>query len=132
MFSTRLISFLHNIYDGTPCTVKAARTVWSGGKVGDNFKNLPIIVISSTYRLSDMTGSLFSIFSSISKTKFSVAFLFRLLYNFLVNSCVCLRFYFTPIVRFFIVRLFFFTKFQCCLFLSATASFPKIMIEIFI
>lgn len=31
--------------DGTPCAVKIARTVWSGGKAGDNFKGLPITII---------------------------------------------------------------------------------------
>lgn len=30
--------------DGTPCTVKAVRTVWSGGKVRDNIKDLPIAI----------------------------------------------------------------------------------------
>ena len=30
--------------DGTPCTVKAVRTVWSGGKVVDNIKDLPIAI----------------------------------------------------------------------------------------
>lgn len=30
------------IFDGTPCEVKAACTVWSGGKSGDDFKGLPI------------------------------------------------------------------------------------------
>ena len=29
---------------GTPYTVKAARTVWSGGKDGDNLKTLPIAI----------------------------------------------------------------------------------------
>lgn len=28
--------------DGTPCAVKVARTVWGGGKLGDNIKKLPI------------------------------------------------------------------------------------------
>ncbi|HIZ57904.1 MAG TPA: hypothetical protein H9725_04900 [Candidatus Faecalibacterium gallistercoris] len=32
------------IFDGTPCEVKAACTVWSGGKSGDNFKGLPITI----------------------------------------------------------------------------------------
>lgn len=31
-------------FDGTPCAVKAACTVWSGGKSGDNFKGLPIAI----------------------------------------------------------------------------------------
>ena len=30
--------------DGTPCAVKVACTVWSGGKAGDNFKGLPITI----------------------------------------------------------------------------------------
>lgn len=30
------------LLDGTLYAVKAARTVWSGGKDGDNFKLLPI------------------------------------------------------------------------------------------
>jgi len=32
------------ISDGAPCAVKAARTVRSGGKSGDNFKGLPIAI----------------------------------------------------------------------------------------
>lgn len=31
--------------DGTPCAVKVARTVWSGGKGGDNIKALPIAIL---------------------------------------------------------------------------------------
>ena len=31
-------------FDGTPCAVKAACTVWSGGKFGDYFKGLPITI----------------------------------------------------------------------------------------
>jgi len=31
-------------FDGTPCAVKVARTVWSGGKSGDYFKGLPIAI----------------------------------------------------------------------------------------
>ena len=31
-------------FDGTPCAVKAACTVWSGGKSGDNIKGLPIAI----------------------------------------------------------------------------------------
>ncbi len=30
--------------DGTPYEVKVSRTVWSGGKVGDNIKYLPITI----------------------------------------------------------------------------------------
>ena len=30
--------------EGTPCAVKAACTVWSGGKPGDNLKGLPITI----------------------------------------------------------------------------------------
>ncbi len=30
--------------DGTPCAVKVARTVWTGGKPGDNIKGLPISI----------------------------------------------------------------------------------------
>lgn len=32
---------------GTPYTVKAARTVWSGGKDGDDLKTLPIAIFSA-------------------------------------------------------------------------------------
>ncbi|EOJ49555.1 hypothetical protein WM7_00569, partial [Enterococcus faecalis EnGen0361] len=32
-------------FDGTPCAVKVARTVWNGGKVGDYFKDLPIVIV---------------------------------------------------------------------------------------
>ena len=35
-----------NFIDGTPCAVKVACTVWSGGKDGDYFKVLPIAIIS--------------------------------------------------------------------------------------
>ncbi len=31
--------------DGTPDAVKIACPVWNGGKGGDNFKTLPIIII---------------------------------------------------------------------------------------
>ena len=31
-------------FDGTPCAVKAACTVWSGGKSGDYIKRLPIAI----------------------------------------------------------------------------------------
>ena len=31
-------------FDGTPCAVKAARTVWSRGKVGDHIKDLPMAI----------------------------------------------------------------------------------------
>ena len=31
-------------FDGTPCAVKAARTVWSRGKVGDYIKGLPMAI----------------------------------------------------------------------------------------
>ncbi len=33
--------------DGTPYEVKVSRTVWSGGKVGDNIKYLPITIANS-------------------------------------------------------------------------------------
>lgn len=29
------------MFDGTPCAVKIARTVWGGGKPGDDIKGLP-------------------------------------------------------------------------------------------
>ena len=31
-------------FDGTPCAVKAARTVWSRGKAGDHIKCLPMAI----------------------------------------------------------------------------------------
>ena len=31
-------------FDGTPCAVKAARTVWNGGKGRDCIKALPIVI----------------------------------------------------------------------------------------
>jgi len=34
-------------FDGTPYARKLARTVWSGGKGGDNIKTLPIAIVSS-------------------------------------------------------------------------------------
>lgn len=35
-------SQLQTNIDGTPYAVKVARTVWTGGKLGDGFKELPI------------------------------------------------------------------------------------------
>ena len=35
--------------EGTPCAVKAACTVWSGGKPGDNLKGLPITIATRPY-----------------------------------------------------------------------------------
>ena len=35
-----------NNIDGTPCAVKVACTVWTGGKAGDNIKGLPIGIVS--------------------------------------------------------------------------------------
>ena len=32
--------------DGTPYAMKVARTVWDGGKIRDNIKNLPIVMQS--------------------------------------------------------------------------------------
>lgn len=32
--------------DGTPCALKGACTVWIGGKSGDDFKGLPIDIVS--------------------------------------------------------------------------------------
>ena len=32
------------VNDGKPYDRKLSRTVWSGGKVGDNFKDLPITI----------------------------------------------------------------------------------------
>ena len=34
------------VYDGTLCAVKAACTVWGGGKAGDYIKSLPIAILS--------------------------------------------------------------------------------------
>lgn len=31
-------------FDGKPSAVKVARSVWGGGKVGDNIKDLPITI----------------------------------------------------------------------------------------
>ena len=33
------------INDGTPYDGKLSRTVWSGGKLGDNIKELPITIM---------------------------------------------------------------------------------------
>jgi hypothetical protein len=35
--------------DGTPCAMKVACTVWTGGKAGDNIKCLPISILSEQY-----------------------------------------------------------------------------------
>jgi hypothetical protein len=37
--------------DGTPYAVKVARTVWSGGKAGDNIKRLPIVINAEKRRV---------------------------------------------------------------------------------
>ena len=46
--------------DGTPDAVKIACPVWNGGKGGDNFKTLPIIIsrriISTVYLLLCVAG----------------------------------------------------------------------------
>lgn len=38
------VKITNNAIDGTPCAVKVARTVWSGGKLGDYLKGLPITI----------------------------------------------------------------------------------------
>ena len=38
------VKIIGNTIDGTPCAVKVACTVWSGGKLGDNIKELPITI----------------------------------------------------------------------------------------
>ena len=38
------VKITDNTIDGTPCAVKVARTVWSGGKLGDQFKESPIAI----------------------------------------------------------------------------------------
>ena len=35
--------------DGTPCAMKVACTVWTGGKVRDSIKDLPISILSELY-----------------------------------------------------------------------------------
>ena len=35
--------------DGTPCEVKVSCTVWTGGKVGDSIKDLPISILNEQY-----------------------------------------------------------------------------------
>ena len=39
-----MIRLKRNVKDGTPCAVKIACTVWSGGKLGDYLKELPITI----------------------------------------------------------------------------------------
>lgn len=39
-----LVKITSHAIDGTPCVMKVARTVWSGGKLGDYFKELPITI----------------------------------------------------------------------------------------
>ena len=34
------------VIDGTPYTLKGVRTVWNGGKLGDNIKELPIVIVA--------------------------------------------------------------------------------------
>ena len=34
----------YELNDGTPYAAKVARTVWSGGKTGDDIKGLPIAI----------------------------------------------------------------------------------------
>ena len=43
IFCNRLKSYI----EGTPCAVKVACTVWSGGKFRDNIKELPITIKES-------------------------------------------------------------------------------------
>ncbi len=38
------VKITNNSFEGTPCAVKVARTVWSGGKLGDCIKKLPITI----------------------------------------------------------------------------------------
>lgn len=38
-----------NYLEGTPCAMKVACTVWTGGKVGDSIKDLPISILSEQY-----------------------------------------------------------------------------------
>jgi hypothetical protein len=35
--------------DGTPCAMKVACTVWTGGKVRDSIKDLPISILNEQY-----------------------------------------------------------------------------------
>ncbi len=35
--------------EGTPCAMKVACTVWTGGKVGDSIKYLPISILNEQY-----------------------------------------------------------------------------------
>lgn len=47
------------MFDGTPYDLKGSRTVWSGGKVRDNFKNLPIAISIHRSRRSAFGYDLF-------------------------------------------------------------------------
>ncbi|MGG1166282.1 MULTISPECIES: hypothetical protein [Bacillus cereus group] len=46
MIYIKIAYYTDCLLDGTPCAMKVARTVWGGGKAGDNFKSLPITIIS--------------------------------------------------------------------------------------
>jgi len=45
-------------FDGAPCAVKVACTVWSGGKSGDYFKGLPIAIRCQVTRDQTAYGEL--------------------------------------------------------------------------
>ena len=49
MFIIKVFMCKEKAYDGTPCEVKVSRTVWSGGKGGDNIKAIPITINASGY-----------------------------------------------------------------------------------
>lgn len=51
MFSLGYLNRMNKDFnDGTPCAGKLARTVWSGGKAGDNIKGLPITITGNANR----------------------------------------------------------------------------------
>ena len=56
MANLREKSFTWSI-DGTPCAVKVARTVWSEGKLRNDFKKLSITMFSGQHTHGDRSGA---------------------------------------------------------------------------
>ena len=48
MAISRMFVLSVQTFDGTPCAVKVACTVWVGGKAGDYIKRLPIGIIDTS------------------------------------------------------------------------------------
>ena len=49
--------FVTSKFDGTPCEGKLSRTVWCGGKSGDDVKGLPIAIVIKSKRAEGYIGT---------------------------------------------------------------------------